>query len=83
MALTQACSGEERNMLLVPRWEDHMEGDQVLRQLVDALLAAVGPLALMPDADVRPALAPIAAALVASTEDFEESPVLEAAGRGW
>ena len=49
-------------MLLVSRWEDHIDSDQILPQLVDALLAAVSPLALRRDAVVWPALAPIAGA---------------------
>ena len=49
-------------MLLVPRWEEHIDSDQILPQLVDALLAAVSPLALRRDAVVWPALAPIAGA---------------------
>ena len=72
--LMQASIGEESNMLLVPSWKDHIKGDQVLRQLVDDLLAAVGPLALQRRADVRPALAPIAAALAASAVDTVEPP---------
>ena len=73
---TQASTGEEGNMRLVPSWEKHIECNQVLRQVVDALLATVGPLALRPDADVRPALLPIAAVLVSSAVDFVTSPVV-------
>ena len=69
-------------MLLVPTWDKHIVGDTMLRQLVDALLAAVGPLALRPDADVRPALPSIEEALAASAQNFELSPVAGAAARG-
>ena len=43
---------------------------------------AVGPLALRQDADVRPALAPTAAALAASAVDSVTSTVAGAAARG-
>ena len=65
-------------MLLVPRWEDHIDRDQMLPQLVDALLAVVGPLALRRDADVRPALAPIVRALAASPAELSDSLALAA-----
>ena len=65
-------------MLLVPRWEDHIDSDQTLPQLVDALLAAVGPLALRRDADVRPALAPIVQVLAASAAKLSDSLALAA-----
>jgi hypothetical protein len=39
----QACPGEERNMLLVPRWEEEDDDDVIVR-LCDALLLVLGPL---------------------------------------
>lgn len=49
--VVQAVEGEAENMVLVPCWQDEDPNDRCIPLLVDALLAAVTPLA--PEGDVR------------------------------
>lgn len=60
----KACPGEERNMVLVPRWDED-DDDDLIARLCDALLLVLGP--LDDTADVRDFVPQVSAALTGHT----------------